>query len=294
MLKCEHNKIVLTLRLKVRRLHDNHYRQKMKIKIIFLKKAASLCCLLILFIFNSRLYSQIIYTDIPDATPNATYPLDLNNDNIDDFIIQFALAYKVVCYPQNNNAYSGDFVGGVHLAWAVSQSNNICDTLATWYGYGNPGTMAWGTSIGHWVGATDKYLALKLIVGTNTYYGWARLVFLTGSGSFTVKDYAYESTPNTCIKSGQVNLGINENTTKKIISTFPNPFISSTTIQTIGNLKNATLTICNLYGQTVKQVKNISGQTVSLSRDNLPNGLYFVRLTEENKIIAVEKIIIAD
>jgi hypothetical protein len=250
---------------------------------------------MILFIFNSRLYAQIIYTDIiPDATPNATYPIDLNNDTIVDFIIQFDMADKIMCKPQNNNAYSGEFVGGLHLPWALSSSHNICDTLLTWYDSNNPGTMAWGTSTGNWLGATNKYLALKLIVGSNTYYGWARLDFLFISGSFTIKDYAYESTPNACIQSGQTALGINENTNKHIFSIFPNPTISSTTIQTFFNLKNATLTIYNSYGQTLKQVKNISGQTVSLSRDNLPGGLYFLRLTEENKIIAVEKLTITD
>ncbi len=259
-----------------------------------MKKVTFVCCLFILFFFNSKLYAQIVYTNIPDATPNATYPLDLNNDAIDDFIIQYALAYKVVCYPQNNNAYSGNFAGAAHLPWALPSATNICDTQVTWYGSSNPGTMAWETNTGYWVGATDKYLALKLIVGTNTYYGWARLNFLPGSGSFTVKDYAYNSTPNACIQAGQTTLGINENTTKHIFSIFPNPFISSTTIQTIGNLKNATLTICNSYGQTVKQVKNISGHKVSLLRDNLPSGLYFIRLTEENKIIAVKKLIITD
>ena len=114
------------------------------------------------------------------------------------------------------------------------------------------------------------------------------------STSFTLKDYAYESTPNTCIQSGQTFLGINENSNKDIFSIFPNPFIYSTTIQTIDNLKNATLTIGNLYGQTLKQIHNISGQTISLSRDNLPNGMYFIRLTEENKIIAVNRLIITD
>ncbi len=266
----------------------------MKTKIIFLKNVASLGCLLMLFSFNSGLYSQIIYTDIPDATPNATYPLDLNNDTIVDFLIQFDFGDKVMCKPQSNNAYSGNFDGGVHLPWALSASDSICDSLATWYDSNNPGTMAWGTSIGYWVGETNKYLALKLIVGTNTYYGWARLDLLSTSTSFTIKDYAYESTPNACIQSGQTILGINENLNKNIFSIVPNPFISSTTIQTIGNLKNATLTIYNLYGQTLKQVNNISGQTVSLSRDNLPSGLYFIRLTEENKIIAVEKLIITD
>ena len=269
----------------------------MKTKIIFLKNVASLCCLLMLFSFNSSLYSQIIYTDIPDATPNATFPLDLNNDTIDDFIIHYggsAGAIGVICYPQNNNAYSGNFVDGTYLPWALSTSNTICASLATWYDSSNPGTMGLGTNIGYWPGATDKYLALKLIVDSNTYYGWARIDLLEMSGSFTIKDYAYESTPNACIQSGQTLLGNNENTAKPIFSIFPNPFITETTIQTSSNLKKATLTIYNSYGKTVKQVTNISGQTVSLYRDNLTSGLYFIKLTEENKIIAVSKLIIID
>jgi hypothetical protein len=267
----------------------------MKTKTKFLKKTASLCCVLVLFIFNSKLYSQIIYTDIiPDATPNATYPLDLNNDSITDFLIQFDAGDKVMCKPQNNNAYSGNFVAGVHLPWAFSATNSICPSLATWYDANNPGTMALGTSTGYWVGASNKYLALKLIKGTNTYYGWARLDILSTSTSFTIKDYAYQSSPNTCIQSGQIILGVNENTDKNIFSVVPNPFNSSTTIQTNRNLQNASLTIYNCSGETLKQVKNISGQTVSLTRDNLKSGLYFISLTEENKIIAVEKLIITD
>jgi hypothetical protein len=44
----------------------------------------------------------------------------------------------------------------------------------------------------------------------------------------------------------------------------------------------------------LKQVKNISGQTISLYRENLPSGLYFIGLTEENKIISFEKLIISN
>ena len=266
----------------------------MKSKIIFPKKVATLSCLLIMLVFNRNLYSQIIYTDITDATPNATYPLDLNNDNIVDFLIQFDLGDKVMCKPQNNNAYSGNFVSGVYLPWALSASNNICDTLATWYDANNPGTMAWGTSIGYWAGETNKYLPLKLIVGTNTYYGWARFDLLASSASFTIKDYAYESTPNACIQSGKNGLGFNADSINNTLSIFPNPLVSSATIQANANLNNATLTIYNSYGQALKQIKNISGQTVSLSRNNLPRGLYFLGLTEENKIIGVKKLIITD
>jgi len=268
----------------------------MKTKIISLKKIASFCYLLILLVFNNNLSAQIIYTDIPDETPNATYPLDLNNDNIVDFIIHFGgsgSTIGVICSPQNTNAYAGNFVGGAYLPWALSASNNICDTLSTWYDINNPGTMALGTSIGYWPSATNKYLALKLIVGTNTYYGWARFDLLAISASFTIKDYAYESTPNGCIQAGKTNVAGNENSDKNI-TVFPNPFISSTTIKTISSLKNATLTIYNLYGKSLKQIKNISGKTVSLKRENLSSGLYFIRLIDENKTIGVEKLIITD
>jgi hypothetical protein len=249
---------------------------------------------LILLVFNNNLSAQIIYTDIPDETPNATYSLDLNNDSIVDFIIHFGgsgSTIGVICSPQNNNAYAGNFVGGVHLPWALSASNNICDTLSTWYDANNPGTMGMGANIGYWPSAANKYLALKLIVGTNTYYGWARFDLLAISSSFTIKDYAYNSIPNNCIQAGKTNVGSNENSDKNI-SIFPNPLISSTTIHTIDNLKNATLTIYNSYGIALKQIKNISGKTFSLFRYHLPNGLYFIILTDENKMIGVEKLII--
>jgi len=153
--------------------------------------------------------------------------------------------------------------------------------------------LALGTNIGYWPDVNNKYLALKLIVGTNTYYGWARLDVFAISSSFTIKDYAYESTSNACIQAGKNSLGDNENSNKKI-TVFPNPFISLTTVKTIGQFNNATLTVYNVYGLPIKQVRNISGKTVPISRDNLPSGMYFMRITEENKLIGVEKLIIAD
>jgi len=267
----------------------------MKTTILYLKKTMYIYCLLILFFFNSNLHAQIIYTDIQDATPNATYPLDLNNDGIDDFIIHYVGGVGtigVMCSPQNNNAYAGNFVNGEYLPWALSTSNFICDTLSSWHGANHPGLMGLGTNIGYWPGVNNKYLALKLIVGTNTYYGWARLDVFPISSSFTIKDYAYESNPNACIQAGKNSLGNNGNSIKKI-TVFPNPFFSSTTINIADNLNNATLIVYNAYGQPIKQVRNITGKTVPISRDNLPCGLYFMRITEENKLIGVEKLIIA-
>ena len=269
----------------------------MKTKNVLHKRITTLSFLLILLFANSKLYSQIIYTDIPDVTPNATYSLDLNNDTVVDFIIYFggsASTIGIMCNPQNNNAYSGNFVNGTYLPWALSTSNSICAPLATWYDFTTPGTLALGTNIGHWVGASDKYLALKLIVGTNTFYGWVRIDILSNSASFTIKDYAYESTPNACILSGQNNLDTIEYSNEKLFSIFPNPFITTATIQTNNNLKNATLNMYNAYGQIVKSVNYLSGHTIYLSRDGLTSGVYFIKLIEENIVIAAEKIIITD
>ncbi len=88
----------------------------------------------------------------------------------------------------------------------------------------------------------------------------------------------------------------NENflSTNQVNNIYPNPFSCSTTLRTGKLLKNATLTVYNCSGQRVKQIKNISGQTVTLMRDNLPSGLYFIQLTQDNTTIIVDKLVIAD
>ena len=75
---------------------------------------------------------------------------------------------------------------------------------------------------------------------------------------------------------------------------FPNPFSTQTTLQTDILLHNATFTVYNCFGQTVKEITNISGNTATFYRDNLPSGLYFIRLTQDNKQIETKKLIITD
>jgi len=91
-----------------------------------------------------------------------------------------------------------------------------------------------------------------------------------------------------------IETGIAGNNTASDFAIFPNPFSTQTTLQTDNILHNATLTVDNCFGQTVVQIKNISGQTVTFSRDNLATGLYFVRLIQDNKVIAIDKLVIAD
>lgn len=89
-------------------------------------------------------------------------------------------------------------------------------------------------------------------------------------------------------------IGIKENINHNSFSISPNPFSTETTLQIDKTFKDAILTVYNSFGQQVKQIKNIYGDEIILQRDNLPNGLYYIRLTKENKILSAGKIIIID
>ena len=74
----------------------------------------------------------------------------------------------------------------------------------------------------------------------------------------------------------------------------PNPFSSQTVIHLSIPLKKATLTLFNSSGKMVKIRKNISGQAITLSRNNLPSGLYFFSLADGNESFKTGKVIITD
>lgn len=78
------------------------------------------------------------------------------------------------------------------------------------------------------------------------------------------------------------------------VNVYPNPFSTKTTLHSENPLKSAILTVYNIYGQAVKTIENINGQSLTIYRDYLQKGMYFLQLTQENKIIATEKLIISN
>ena len=101
----------------------------------------------------------------------------------------------------------------------------------------------------------------------------------------------YYPTNTTCPNT----IGITEIKKQKFeIEIYPNPFSSQTTLHTDKMFKDAILAVYNSFGLQVKQIKNISGQTITLHRVNLPSGLYFIRLTQDNKVITQDKLVITD
>ncbi|TND07448.1 MAG: hypothetical protein FD123_3226 [Bacteroidetes bacterium] len=89
-------------------------------------------------------------------------------------------------------------------------------------------------------------------------------------------------------------LSAGEELHKTAISVFPNPFADETRIRSELFLKNATLSVYNALGQEIKRIKNISGQEIKLRRNNLPAGIYWIRLAEDNQAGSVVRLIISD
>jgi len=88
-------------------------------------------------------------------------------------------------------------------------------------------------------------------------------------------------------------VGVNEIQNETHIAFYPNPFSSSTTLHTNENLRNATLIVYNTFGQEVRSLV-ISHSPFVIERSDLPSGLYFIRLTQDNKTIATDKLVITD
>ena len=103
-----------------------------------------------------------------------------------------------------------------------------------------------------------------------------------------------ESTYNDTAEFMGLATRVNEIKNNFSFSISPNPFSTFTTLISGFSFKDATLTIYNSFGTPVRQVKNISGQTITLQRENLSSGLYFLRLTQENKTLRTDKLVVID
>ena len=89
-------------------------------------------------------------------------------------------------------------------------------------------------------------------------------------------------------------LGIDKDFNRGNLTIFPNPCTSVATIKTENCFTEARLLLYNSFGQIVKEMENISGETILINRGNLPGGLYFLKIIENNKVLAPAHKLIID
>jgi hypothetical protein len=73
----------------------------------------------------------------------------------------------------------------------------------------------------------------------------------------------------------------------------PNPCSISTTIQTATMLQDAEIVIYDILGKEIKSIKNCFGNEIKISCEQILNGIYLIKITQENKTISYGKLIVS-
>ena len=301
-------------------------------------------CLIVFLLSIQFSLAQIVYTDIEDVYLQCRkscyleYYLDLNNDGNNDFTITTSTTnnvtykcFRTPCkYHENFIAATGFYhLNGNAVAGTViiPQVTTIADAFAINAGIGS--SLNWGFggylkystkagcsenyqcqtfSYGYWPIDTDYYLGLKLIVNNQSYYGWVRIsIFLDDvRASFKVKDYAYESTPETSILAGDKGNSITAKSPGKLteeqvaesneLRVYPNPVSSTTAISfSLSKPEKVSITVYDVTGRIVKTIAdkeiNEGEHQVTLDVKDMNAGIYLLRL-QTAEFVRSKKIVV--
>lgn len=286
-------------------------------KKLLLKELSAFIVTAMLFSASSN--AQIVYTDVnPDTVFTCTlslgnpcstmYQLDLNNDGIVDFqLVKFygtaprqnSDSYVSVT-PLGSNKFTSSTTnfGTFNLVCASALANGDSIQNNNWYGarlmleQNLVNGLSFAFTCHHWNAVTDKYLGLKLIVGSNTYYGWVRLDVAQNGTSFTVKDYAYNNIPNQPILAGEtIATGINENSFASSIQLFPNPASDHLTINLGTYYKEVQVTITDLSGKIIYTSLATDNQKIEVNTQGFAEGIYVVQIQSAG-FVGTKKLVI--
>ncbi|MCX6327402.1 MAG: T9SS type A sorting domain-containing protein [Bacteroidia bacterium] len=199
-----------------------------------------------------------------------------------------------VCTDANGNVFLTGAFSSTSITFGTTVLTNAGGGDIFLVKYNASGNVIWATRAG---GANDDYgICVSTDANGNVIIAGLFYTPTLTLGATTLTNA--DNTGNTCdifiAKLNALPTGIESFASNDAVTIYPNPFSSSTTLQSDKLFNNATLTVYNSFGQQVKQIKNISGQAVTLSRDNLPSGIYFLRLTENNISLVVDKLVITD
>ena len=242
---------------------------------------------------GSAANAQVTYTDVnPDVVADSLnpYAIDFNNDATPDLVFgvqhvnQLYGGYTIV------GAYAYGFLpAGLPVANPADSVTAVLDcgvavaSQPLFYGGANGGTAALGYDVvvqpinlplsgGAWLGLTDKYLGFKFTVGANTHYGWARLDVAANAETITVKEYAFNATPdaaiNTCQTAGIENVLVEDKVSIKTT-------LNDATINVTPDLVGGSISMISMAGQVVKTIA-ISDVNTTISFEGIDSGIYSV------------------
>lgn len=150
------------------------------------------------------------------------------------------------------------------------------------------------SSMGQIFRTDDGGQSWTLEYATNwNFYGGGIII---NSFSF-IENTGYTAATNGLIKkyTANVSTGIKEEKSNSSLSIYPNPFSTSATLE-IKNvefgMKNVELRIYDLLGRDLNGFVIRNSDSFIISRNNLPNGIYFYKVRNKKEIIANGKMVI--
>ncbi|NVO01933.1 MAG: T9SS type A sorting domain-containing protein [Bacteroidetes bacterium] len=98
---------------------------------------------------------------------------------------------------------------------------------------------------------------------------------------------------NQTLNTINITLGVSNlyNSLNQIIL-FPNPFNTSTTLQLSKELQSGIISIYDVLGKEVKQLKDLNGKELIIQKENLEGGMYFYRIEDKNGFVGNGKLLI--
>ena len=251
--------------------------------------------------------AQVQYTDInPDylvSGNGSSYALDLNNDNVVDFEfvtissstsitysnfpinVQFDLGLVYPAASSNSwmaNSNSSDTtIANIPAGSSIAPSNLFSGGSAVLGGminFGILGSYPYGNFL-----AQEGFLGVKFQASGNTHYGWIRVEVTADGKTLSVKDYAYDATPNTAIVAGETGsgpVGVEhiENSVK--IQNINNQLM----IELNNELTNCIATVTSITGQQVVS-QSINNAIELIELNDLSKGIYVVSVNSDQGMV---------
>ena len=266
-------------------------------------------CLLALLMTNASIKTtaQIVYTDITDTTiyiPNVViidsgslYNLDIDNNTIWDFKVWAGTHYDyngghpIIWRSTGIDQYFFDdynrISGGCYNnTMSFLNEGDTIDKSNIWYYFGKIYyTETYSSDQCTSVPNNDFFFGLKLVVNSDTLYGWVRCS--ATDTSVTIKDYAYNTVPNAAILAGQTIVGVGTDSLNALI----NIFAANKTLTVDFNgyqPAQGNIMIVNIPGQVIKS-SPINGAHNLIPLNATSSGIYIVRV-ETPDIVVNKKI----
>lgn len=258
----------------------------------------------VLALANTFLLAQVVYTDVnPDLTLEAvnsdSYAVDFDADANIDLIIYEAeidtnLSGLVLTFVGGvvNTMGSNEVVGVDSLIFGSNvlfvdniSAGELIDGSSDYINSTMPSVFAGaglrmtatslGTSLGEFQGDLDGYIGAKFNISGVTHYGWVRVNVAEDCYSLVIKDFAYESMPNTGIIAGDYGgtglVGINDYNSSAFV------FNQQNRVLNVSNINETyTLEVYNLLGKKISKYECYQSSEIHL--EDIKSGIYLIKI----------------